>query len=279
MAQSPFTRGTRPHVALKVPRRSTSPRPVAATAREDGSFIVLTADAQHRYAVAAIDIRTHAVRLLYARDRRRSRAARCPATPAGHLVVGRQQLFLLDSDTRMVPLASADDAVHERYAVAVARDGRIAMNTDFGFADYTVRASQLVEHCHIRSGMRRVLELAPVEDGWLLLTLARTGEHQISTVKACTETAFPSQLPRASWTMAHFEASAVLFAPAELGVIGTVLGTLATYSNVNAASGFTQRSFSLLSYKGQTIQVYLVGTEDSTQQTSFVVDDFALNVQ
>lgn len=60
---------------------------------------------------------------------------------------------------------------------------------------------------------------------------------------------------------------------------GTVLATLATYSNVNANSGYAQKSFSVLSYKGQTIQVYLVGAEDSTLQTSFVVDDFALNVQ
>ena len=60
---------------------------------------------------------------------------------------------------------------------------------------------------------------------------------------------------------------------------GTVLATLATYSNANAATGYTQKSFSLLAYKGQTIQVYLVGAEDSTVQTSFVVDDFALNVQ
>ena len=60
---------------------------------------------------------------------------------------------------------------------------------------------------------------------------------------------------------------------------GTVLTTLATYSNVNAATGFSQKSFNLLAYAGQTVQVYLVGAEDSTQQTSFVVDDFALNVQ
>jgi hypothetical protein len=60
---------------------------------------------------------------------------------------------------------------------------------------------------------------------------------------------------------------------------GTVLATLATYSNVNAATGFTQKSFSVLSYKGQSVQVYLVGAEDTTLQTSFVVDDFALNVQ
>ena len=60
---------------------------------------------------------------------------------------------------------------------------------------------------------------------------------------------------------------------------GTVLSTLATYSNLNANSGFVQKSFDLTSFKGQTIQVFLVGAEDSTLQTSFVVDDFALNVQ
>lgn len=60
---------------------------------------------------------------------------------------------------------------------------------------------------------------------------------------------------------------------------GTVLTTLATYSNLNAASGYTQKSFNVLSYKGQTVQVYVVGSEDSSQQTSFVLDDFALNVQ
>jgi hypothetical protein len=60
---------------------------------------------------------------------------------------------------------------------------------------------------------------------------------------------------------------------------GTVLATLATYSNLNAATGYTQKSFNLNAYIGQTIQVYLVGAEDSTLQTSFVVDDFALNVQ
>ncbi len=60
---------------------------------------------------------------------------------------------------------------------------------------------------------------------------------------------------------------------------GTVLATLATYSNLNANSGYVLKSFNLNAYIGQTIQVYLVGAEDSTLQTSFVVDDFALNVQ
>ncbi|MGW1985524.1 hydrolase [Streptomyces collinus] len=59
---------------------------------------------------------------------------------------------------------------------------------------------------------------------------------------------------------------------------GTVLSTLATYSNLNAASGYTRRSFSLASYAGQTVTVKFTGTEGSTLQTSFVLDDTALDV-
>ncbi len=59
----------------------------------------------------------------------------------------------------------------------------------------------------------------------------------------------------------------------------TVLATLATYSNLNKATGYTQKSFNLAAYKGQTVRVYFLGVEDSSKQTSFVVDDTALNVQ
>jgi hypothetical protein len=58
---------------------------------------------------------------------------------------------------------------------------------------------------------------------------------------------------------------------------GTVLATLGTYSNLNAASGYQLVSFDLSAYRGQTVQIYLVGVEDFSLQTSFVVDDFALN--
>ncbi|MFF4029495.1 hydrolase [Streptomyces sviceus] len=59
---------------------------------------------------------------------------------------------------------------------------------------------------------------------------------------------------------------------------GTVLSTLATYSNLNAASGYTQRGFNLAAYAGQTVTLKFTGTEGSTLQTSFVIDDTALNV-
>jgi hypothetical protein len=60
---------------------------------------------------------------------------------------------------------------------------------------------------------------------------------------------------------------------------GTVLATLATFSNLNHATGYTQHSYDVSAYKGQTIQVFLTATEDASLQTSFVLDDFALNVQ
>jgi hypothetical protein len=59
---------------------------------------------------------------------------------------------------------------------------------------------------------------------------------------------------------------------------GTVLATLATYSNANAATGYTQHSFDLSGYAGQTVTLKFTGTEGSKLQTSFVVDDTALTV-
>ncbi|HXA85216.1 MAG TPA: alkaline phosphatase family protein [Candidatus Dormibacteraeota bacterium] len=59
---------------------------------------------------------------------------------------------------------------------------------------------------------------------------------------------------------------------------GTVLSTLKTFSNLDKNTGFAQQTFDLTSFKGQTIQINFVGTEDASLQTSFVLDDFALNV-
>ena len=59
---------------------------------------------------------------------------------------------------------------------------------------------------------------------------------------------------------------------------GTVLTTLASYSNLSAATGYTQHSFSRSGYAGQTVTLKFTGTEDYEYQTSFVVDDTALNV-
>jgi len=54
--------------------------------------------------------------------------------------------------------------------------------------------------------------------------------------------------------------------------------TLATYSNLNSAAGYQQRSFNVSGFAGQTVTLKFTGTEDSSLQTSFVIDDTALNV-
>ena len=59
----------------------------------------------------------------------------------------------------------------------------------------------------------------------------------------------------------------------------SVLATLGTFSNLNHAAGYSQKSFSVLSFKGQTIRIRFNGHEDTSLQTSFVIDDVNLNVQ
>ncbi|MFJ9838983.1 protease pro-enzyme activation domain-containing protein [Kitasatospora sp. NPDC101155] len=55
--------------------------------------------------------------------------------------------------------------------------------------------------------------------------------------------------------------------------------TLKTWSNVNAASGYVQQTLDLTSFAGRTVTLKFTGTEDGSNQTSFVIDDVALNVK
>jgi len=53
--------------------------------------------------------------------------------------------------------------------------------------------------------------------------------------------------------------------------------TIATFSNLNHASGYQKHSYSLASFAGQTVTLKFSGREDISLQTSFVVDDTAVN--
>ncbi len=59
----------------------------------------------------------------------------------------------------------------------------------------------------------------------------------------------------------------------------TVLTTLATYSNLNETTGYVLKTFDISSFKGQTIRIYFLGVEDSSLQTSFVIDDTSCTTQ
>ncbi len=60
---------------------------------------------------------------------------------------------------------------------------------------------------------------------------------------------------------------------------GSTTTTLATYSNLNAATGYVLKTISLNAYIGKTVTLKFTGSEDSSLQTSFVLDDVAVNVQ
>ena len=60
---------------------------------------------------------------------------------------------------------------------------------------------------------------------------------------------------------------------------GTVLATLASYSNLNKGSVYLNKTFDLSSYKGQSIRIYFLGVEGSVTATSFIVDDVSVTAQ
>jgi len=60
---------------------------------------------------------------------------------------------------------------------------------------------------------------------------------------------------------------------------GSLLKTCATYSNLNKGTSYVLRSCDLTPYIGQTVSIRFSMTEDSSLQTSFVIDDTAVNVQ
>ncbi|MGH3158945.1 MAG: Ig domain-containing protein, partial [Streptosporangiaceae bacterium] len=59
---------------------------------------------------------------------------------------------------------------------------------------------------------------------------------------------------------------------------GTVLTTLATFSNLNAATGYTQHSYNISAYAGQDVTLKFTGKQVSSTKTSFVLDNTAINV-
>jgi hypothetical protein len=54
--------------------------------------------------------------------------------------------------------------------------------------------------------------------------------------------------------------------------------TLGTFSNTNAAAGYVLKTYDVSSFAGQTVTFKFTGVEDSSLQTSFVIDDTALTL-
>jgi hypothetical protein len=54
--------------------------------------------------------------------------------------------------------------------------------------------------------------------------------------------------------------------------------TLATYSNLNKASGYVLKTIDVSSFAGSTLALKFSASEDSSLQTSFVIDDTAVTL-
>jgi Putative Ig domain len=59
---------------------------------------------------------------------------------------------------------------------------------------------------------------------------------------------------------------------------GNVLGTLATYSNLNHNTGYAPQTLNMAPYAGQTVTIKFTGTEDINNKTDFVIDYTSLKV-
>ena len=62
-------------------------------------------------------------------------------------------------------------------------------------------------------------------------------------------------------------------------VSGTATTTLATYSNLNKSAGYLLKTFDLGAYRGKTVTLKFLGAEDSSLQTSFVLDDVSVQAK
>jgi serine protease len=110
-------------------------------------------------------------------------------------------------------------------------------------------------------------------DAWLDgygTTHTDTLSQAVTIPAACTHTAFSFWL--------HIDTAETTTTTAFDKLTITANGTtIATFSNLNHASGYQQHSYSLGSFAGQTVTLKFTGTEDASLQTSFVVDDTAVN--
>ncbi|MBS2553532.1 putative Ig domain-containing protein [Catenulispora sp. NL8] len=59
---------------------------------------------------------------------------------------------------------------------------------------------------------------------------------------------------------------------------GNALGTVHSFTNLNANTGFAQQTYSLAQYAGKTVTLQFTGKNDYEDPTSWVIDDTALTV-
>ena len=154
-------------------------------------------------------------------------------------------------------------------------------------------SEQLLANAGFESGNVSWTTSSGVIDGTTSGSTARTGSYKAwlngygssHTDTAYQQVTIPSTACSATFSfwvkITTAETEAVVYDTLTVQVqnsAGTALATLATYSNVNASTGYVQKSFDLSAYKGQTIRVHFKGVEDASLKTSFFIDDTAVSI-
>ena len=108
------------------------------------------------------------------------------------------------------------------------------------------------------------------------------GNGTTSTENVAQSVTIPSTATAASlsyWIRADTaESGSTAYDTLKVQVVdGATTTTLRTFSNVGTSATYAQFTHSLLAYRGRTVTVRLLMSEDSLLQTSFVVDDTAVS--
>jgi cysteine sulfinate desulfinase/cysteine desulfurase-like protein len=110
----------------------------------------------------------------------------------------------------------------------------------------------------------------------VLIPVDRLGRIDLDAFRAAVA-ADPSAVALVSVMWANNEVGSTAYDRLRVQVIsGGVTTTLATYSNVNAASGYVLRTLSMSAFAGKSVTLKFTGTEDVSAATSFLVDDVSV---
>ncbi|MGP3980130.1 mycolysin [Streptomyces sp. KR80] len=119
----------------------------------------------------------------------------------------------------------------------------------------------------------------PARSGSMYAWLGGMGEA--ATQSLSEQVTIPSNVNAATMAFYNrigtFETEQSAYDTLKVQVIdGATTSTLGTLSNLNAVGSYTYRSYNLSAWRGKTVTIKLVSTEDATLRTDFVVDDITV---
>lgn len=176
--------------------------PIAATALGADRFVLLTGVRRGHYAIYVLtdaEGSSPLGRLLWRGDSSGELFEVIPDRE-GFVVVGRQKVYYLEKD-RLKYLGPGPQNVYRQFSsVAVDGKGRIAINEDFGLAEYDITNGQLVERCRLQEAQLSVKAIGPGQDGWIVLGTREATKPQIFSVRKCEASPSSDPLePGQSW--------------------------------------------------------------------------------